>query len=74
MKKPLIFVDRRNGNDRRLDLDPCSNLPVDLYHRKRRKSKDRRESCRSLSEDYYAYMEAAFRKLGLPSEGEISPS
>jgi hypothetical protein len=55
MNSDLLFVNRRKGGDRRLDTDPCKNLPLDLYHRKRRKSKERRASRRSLSEDYFAY-------------------
>lgn len=50
-----IFVDRRNGRDRRRERDPCAHMPLDLYHRKRRKSKDRRAIGRSLEQDYYAY-------------------
>ncbi len=49
-----IFINRRKGNDRREDLDPCKDLNVDLYHRKRRKQADRRSE-RSLDEDYYAF-------------------
>lgn len=63
MTKPFVFVDRRKGRDRREDSDPCKDLPVDLYHRKRRKSTERRDCSRSLSEDYYAYMEASFQAL-----------
>lgn len=51
----MYFINRRKGNDRRLDQDPCRNLPVDLYHRKRRKAKERRDVSRSLAEDYYAF-------------------
>jgi len=50
-----IFINRRRGNDRREDLDPCKDLDVDLYHRKRRKKTERREE-RSLDEDYYAFL------------------
>ncbi|WP_018277853.1 hypothetical protein WKI13_08760 [Teredinibacter turnerae] len=53
----FIFVNRRKGDDRRQDVDPCSNMPLDLYHRKRRKSTERRDTSRSLSDDYYAYMQ-----------------
>jgi hypothetical protein len=51
-----IFVDRRRGEDRRLDSDPCKNMPIDIYHRKRRKSTERRHGERSLAEDYLAYL------------------
>ncbi|MCV6623131.1 MAG: hypothetical protein OIF51_15430 [Cellvibrionaceae bacterium] len=53
-----IFVDRRKGADRRLEQDRCKDLPLDLFHRKRRKSADRRASGRTLTEDYFAFMEA----------------
>ncbi len=56
MPNNSFFVDRRRGRDRRLDDDPCRDLPVDLFHRKRRKSNDRRAPERSLIEDYYAYV------------------
>lgn len=54
MENRKTFVNRRKGSDRRYDLDPCREIPLDLYHRKRRKSTDRR-SGRSLVEDYYAF-------------------
>lgn len=55
MYNKKIFVDRRRGGDRRRDRDPCKNLPMDLYHRKRRKSAERRAKGRSLEQDYYAF-------------------
>ena len=55
MNPEVVFIDRRKGRDRRLDADPCKNMPLDLYHRKRRKSKERRATDRSLSDDYFAY-------------------
>ncbi len=58
MNPEVVFIDRRKGQDRRLDTDPCKNIPLDLYHRKRRKSKERRASDRSLREDYFAYLES----------------
>lgn len=58
MSSDSFFVDRRRGNDRRLDADPCKDLPVDLFHRKRRKSSDRRAPERSLMDDYYAFVSA----------------
>lgn len=51
-----IFVDRRRGEERRLDTDPCKNMPIDIYHRKRRKSTDRRHPERTLVDDYQAYL------------------
>lgn len=60
MKTPMLFVNRRKGYDRREDRDPCRNLPIDLYHRKRRKTKERRHATRTLAEDYSAFLQAAF--------------
>lgn len=59
----VVFVDRRQGQDRRLDEDPCKAMPMDLFNRKRRKSKDRRDTDRSLSDDYYAFMEKTLSKI-----------
>jgi hypothetical protein len=56
-----FFINRRKGIDRRLDLDPCRYMPLDLYHRKRRKSKERRASDRSLDEDLKAFLTATFQ-------------
>lgn len=55
MNPEVVFIDRRKGRDRRLDRDPCKDLPLDLYHRKRRKSKERRAVDRSIADDYFAY-------------------
>lgn len=49
-------MDRRRGEDRRQEYDPCRYMPLDLYHRKRRKSTDRRSANRSLEEDYLAFL------------------
>lgn len=57
MKRSKIFIDRRRS-DRRREPDPCRDLPLDLYHRKRRKSADRRTPDRGLVEDYQAFMAA----------------
>jgi len=69
----MIFVDRRKGDDRRNRPDPCKDIPLDLYHRKRRKSKERRDTSKSLTDDYYAYMQkgmASLQKSGnTPSAG-----
>jgi hypothetical protein len=56
MPQKFVFVNRRRGSDRRFDRDPCRDIPIDLFHGKRRKSSERREPTRSLSQDYYAYM------------------
>ncbi len=49
-----VFVNRRY-HSRRLNPDPCRQLAIDLYHRKRRKQPDRRNPSRTLQEDFYAY-------------------
>jgi hypothetical protein len=54
MREHKIFIDRRKGNDRRLDSDPCKNMPLDLYHRKRRKSTERRTFERDIADDFLA--------------------
>ncbi len=65
MHRPnAVFINRRCGADRRQESDPCAELPLDLYHRKRRKSRDRRTPGRSLEQDYYAY----FSEGGLYSQ------
>lgn len=56
MSDHRFFFDRRKGTDRRLDRDPCKYLPMDLYHRKRRKSKERRTADRTLQQDVEAYL------------------
>lgn len=67
MNPNVIFVNRRKGLDRREDLDPCKDLNVDLYHRKRRKKTERRSQERSLTEDYYAFVQTKLK--GAPSTG-----
>lgn len=59
MSDHKLFIDRRKGADRRLDRDPCKNLPMDLYHRKRRKSAERRNQERTLADDYMAFVSSA---------------
>lgn len=59
----VFFVDRRKGQDRRQDADPCRDLPVDLYHRKRRKSTERRDTSKTLMDDYYAYMQKVLAQV-----------
>ncbi|MEJ2445079.1 MAG: hypothetical protein P8Y42_16780 [Exilibacterium sp.] len=58
MKALSFFVNRRSGHDRRHNFDPCKDMPVDMFHRKRRKSSDRRKKLRTLKEDYYAFIQA----------------
>ena len=43
-----------------MDADPCKGLPLDLYHRMRRKESDRRAAQRTLSDDYYAFQSESF--------------
>lgn len=63
MKNGFVFVDRRKGNDRRQIADPCKEMSLDLYHRKRRKSLDRRDASKTLTDDYYAYMQKVMDKI-----------
>jgi hypothetical protein len=57
MKTNNIFMNRRHGDDRRIDRDPCKNLPLDIYHRKRRKAIERRNTAKGLAGDYMAFFE-----------------
>ena len=51
-----IFINRRRKNsERREDDDPCKDMSIDIYHRKRRKAVERRKP-RTLDEDYYAFL------------------
>lgn len=63
MDTTVIFVNRRKGSDRREDTDPCRDIPMDLYHRKRRKSKERRDIDKSLTDDYYSYMQKVLESI-----------
>lgn len=56
MSSYRFFIDRRKGNDRRLDRDPCKYMPMDLYHRKRRKSTERRTLDRTIEDDFNAFL------------------
>ncbi|MGI1678384.1 MAG: hypothetical protein K6L75_06625 [Cellvibrionaceae bacterium] len=51
-----FFINRRS-NSRRSELDPCKEMPVDLYNRKRRKSTDRRNKNKTLADDFYSFTE-----------------
>ena len=56
MGNQRIFINRRKrGIERRIDVDRCKNMSLDLFHRKRRKSKERRSPNRTLEQDYVAY-------------------
>lgn len=63
MSPTIIFVNRRKGADRREDADPCKDMSLDLFHRKRRKSKERRDTSRNLTDDYYAFMQKTLDAL-----------
>lgn len=63
MDPRIVFVNRRKGLDRREDADPCSTIPMDLYHRKRRKSLERRDVSKSLTDDYYSYMQKVMKQI-----------
>ena len=71
MNTNIVFVNRRKGNDRRTDFDPCKNLEVDLFHRKRRKTKERRSLHRTLTEDYYAYVQAKLKDVQALEEAQL---
>ena len=68
--KDTIFVNRRH-NSRRTEPDPCNDMDMDLYHRKRRKSSERRNKNRSLADDYYAFTENGNPDKALEGEAEI---
>lgn len=55
--KRLVFINRRRRGERRYSADPGHDHPFDLSPQKRRKSRERRDITRSLSDDYYAYMQ-----------------
>lgn len=55
MSKEVFVNRRRKGKERRETDDPCKNMSIDIYHRKRRKASDRRQP-RTLDEDYYAFL------------------
>ena len=63
MEPRIVFVNRRKGKDRREDADPCKDIPLDLYHRKRRKSRERRDGTKSLTDDYYSYMQKVMKEI-----------
>jgi len=63
MTQKLVFVNRRRGVDRRFEKDPGKELPVDPHHQKRRKSTERRDTTRSLIDDYYAYMQKTIESV-----------
>jgi hypothetical protein len=56
MNKTYFFIDRRKNEERRLDRESYRQMPMDLYHRKRRQSTERRDTTRSLEQDYYAFI------------------
>jgi len=62
MDSRLIFINRRKGSDRRVEADPCRDMPIDLYGPKRRKSEERRAERRSLADDYYSFVESAIKR------------
>lgn len=55
MHRKIFINRRRKGGERREEPDPCSEMPIDIYHRKRRKASERRKN-RTLDEDYYAFL------------------
>ena len=71
MSKKTVFVNRRQ-NSRRTEPDPCTDLSMDLYHRKRRKSSERRDTSKSLADDYYSYAEDHLTEESVEKEPELS--
>jgi hypothetical protein len=55
MSEHKFFINRRKGLDRRLDIDPCKHLPIDIYHRKRRKTIERRHGIGNVQDDYSGF-------------------
>lgn len=49
-----IFINRRTGLDRRTGKDQRQNPRLDLKHRRRRKTDDRRDLNRTGAEHFYA--------------------
>ena len=74
MEPRIVFVNRRKGNDRREDADPCKDIPLDLYHRKRRKSRERRDGTKSLTDDYYSYMQKVMKEIQAKSSKAAAAS
>ncbi|MFT5117086.1 MAG: hypothetical protein ACI9NY_000614 [Kiritimatiellia bacterium] len=62
MNKKIFINRRRKDGGRREDADPCKEMPIDIYHRKRRKASERRKP-RSLDEDYYAFLSTVKHEL-----------
>ena len=63
-KQKFVFVNRRKGVDRRYEQDPCKNMDIDLFHRKRRKSTERRDLSKTILDDYYAFVQANASVVG----------
>jgi hypothetical protein len=74
MDHKLVFINRRRGQDRREEEDPCKDMPLDLFNDKRRVSKDRRGADKSLSDDYYAFIEARLRRRELAKPSQAKPN
>jgi len=55
MSNDTIFINRRHGS-RRTEPDPCNDMDLDLYHRKRRKTAERRDKSKTLADDYYSFV------------------
>jgi hypothetical protein len=49
-----FFIDRRSGEERRSGADKRKNPRLDLPHKRRRKSGDRRRADGSVIDDFYA--------------------
>lgn len=56
MNKTYFFIDRRRNEERRLDRDSYRTTPLDLHHRNQRQSTERRDTTRTLEQDYCAFI------------------
>ena len=57
-----FLFDRRSGNDRRTGEDQRQNPRLDLPHKRRRKTADRRKQDRTMTDDFYASNSFVYQK------------
>ena len=63
MAHRLVFVNRRRGVDRRFFSVAEGESTAELHRHQRRNSDERRDQTRTLSDDYYAYMEKTIEAI-----------
>ncbi len=61
--KRLVFVNRRRGVDRRFNKHSDKEFHNELHPWQRRKMRERRDASRSLTDDYYAYMQKTIESM-----------